>query len=188
MDSWRLKMVPIDCPEAWIRNYHYTLSNSPEEHSSDTPSRLQNRSYNAVSRYMCWLVWNKTHKYILWEERSDFELYTRWYILWLLCSSTCRDYCAPVHVVITVLQYMLWLLCCSTCCDYCVPAHVVITVLQYMLWLLCSSTCRDYCVPVHVVITVLQFMSWLLCSRTCCDYCAPVHVVITVLQSFRTST
>ena len=29
-----LKMGPIGCPETWVRNYHYSLRNNPEEHSS----------------------------------------------------------------------------------------------------------------------------------------------------------
>ena len=34
LDSWPLKMWPIDCPETSVRNYHYSLRNSPEERSS----------------------------------------------------------------------------------------------------------------------------------------------------------
>jgi len=33
MDSWRLKMGPISCPETSARNYHYTLRNNPEKRS-----------------------------------------------------------------------------------------------------------------------------------------------------------
>jgi hypothetical protein len=29
-----LKMVPKDCPETSVRSYHYSLSNNPEERSS----------------------------------------------------------------------------------------------------------------------------------------------------------
>ena len=32
--SWHLKMGPTGCPEASVRNYHYTLCNNPEECSS----------------------------------------------------------------------------------------------------------------------------------------------------------
>jgi hypothetical protein len=32
--SWLLKMGPIGCPETSVRNYHYLLSNIPEERSS----------------------------------------------------------------------------------------------------------------------------------------------------------
>ena len=31
-DSWPLKMGPIGFPETSVRNYHYLLCNSPEEH------------------------------------------------------------------------------------------------------------------------------------------------------------
>ena len=34
LDSWPLKMGPIGCPEPYIRNYHYSLCNNPEEQSS----------------------------------------------------------------------------------------------------------------------------------------------------------
>ena len=33
-DSSSLKMEPIGCPETSVRNYHYTLRNSPEVHGS----------------------------------------------------------------------------------------------------------------------------------------------------------
>ena len=32
--QWPLKMGLIDCPKTSVRNYHYSLCNSPEEHSS----------------------------------------------------------------------------------------------------------------------------------------------------------
>jgi len=31
-----LKMGPIVCPEMSVRNYHYSLLNTPEEHSLQT--------------------------------------------------------------------------------------------------------------------------------------------------------
>ena len=34
MDSWILKMGPVGFPETSIRNYHYSLHNIPEQHSS----------------------------------------------------------------------------------------------------------------------------------------------------------
>ena len=34
LDSWLLKMGPIDCPETSARNYHYSPRSSPEECSS----------------------------------------------------------------------------------------------------------------------------------------------------------
>ena len=34
LDSWPLKNRPIGCPETSVRNYHYSLRNSPEERSS----------------------------------------------------------------------------------------------------------------------------------------------------------
>jgi hypothetical protein len=34
LDSWPLKMRPIGCPEASVRNCHYSLRNRPEERSS----------------------------------------------------------------------------------------------------------------------------------------------------------
>jgi hypothetical protein len=33
-DSRHLKMRPIDRPETSVRNYHYSLHNSPEERST----------------------------------------------------------------------------------------------------------------------------------------------------------
>jgi len=33
LDTWLLKMGPISCPETSVRNYHYPLSNDPEERS-----------------------------------------------------------------------------------------------------------------------------------------------------------
>jgi hypothetical protein len=33
-DSWLFKMGPIDCPETSVRNYRYTVRNSPEALSS----------------------------------------------------------------------------------------------------------------------------------------------------------
>jgi len=35
-DSWTLKMLPIDCPETSVTNYHYSIRNSPEQRSSLT--------------------------------------------------------------------------------------------------------------------------------------------------------
>ena len=34
LDSWPLNLGPIGCPETSVRNCHYTLRNSPEEHRS----------------------------------------------------------------------------------------------------------------------------------------------------------
>ena len=34
LDSWHLKLGPIGCPETSVRNYCYTLCNSPEERCS----------------------------------------------------------------------------------------------------------------------------------------------------------
>ena len=34
LDSWPMRMRPIGCPETSVRNYHYSLSNSPEERCS----------------------------------------------------------------------------------------------------------------------------------------------------------
>ena len=35
LDSWPLKMGLLVCPETSVRNYHYSLCNSPEEWSSE---------------------------------------------------------------------------------------------------------------------------------------------------------
>ena len=37
--SWSLKMVPIGCPETSVRNYQYSLCNSPEEPQFSSTSR-----------------------------------------------------------------------------------------------------------------------------------------------------
>jgi hypothetical protein len=34
MDSWALKLEPISCPETSVRNYHYSMRNSPEDCSA----------------------------------------------------------------------------------------------------------------------------------------------------------
>jgi hypothetical protein len=34
VDSWSFKMEPIGCTETSVRNYHYSLRDSPEERSS----------------------------------------------------------------------------------------------------------------------------------------------------------
>jgi len=34
VDSWPPQMGPMGCPETSVRNYHYSLRNIPEEHSS----------------------------------------------------------------------------------------------------------------------------------------------------------
>jgi len=34
-DSWLLKIGPVGCPETSLRNYHYSLLNSPEERVSE---------------------------------------------------------------------------------------------------------------------------------------------------------
>ena len=39
-DSRPLKMGPIDCPEMSVRNYYYSLHNSPEERSIQGPDDL----------------------------------------------------------------------------------------------------------------------------------------------------
>ena len=46
--SWPLKMEPIVCPETPLRNYHYSLFNSPEERSSDLLSFGSLKSRNSV--------------------------------------------------------------------------------------------------------------------------------------------
>jgi hypothetical protein len=35
LDSWPLRMGPIGCPKMLVGNYHYSLCNNPEEHSSE---------------------------------------------------------------------------------------------------------------------------------------------------------
>jgi hypothetical protein len=35
MVSWPLKVGPIGCPETSVRNYHYSLRNNAEDHSSN---------------------------------------------------------------------------------------------------------------------------------------------------------
>ena len=46
--SWPLKMGPIGCPETSVRNYHYSLRNSPEERSSHLLSFGSLKSRNSV--------------------------------------------------------------------------------------------------------------------------------------------
>jgi len=50
--SWLLKMGPIGCPETAVKNYHYTLSNIPEER----------RSQNYVS----WTEWKSVCVCCIW--------------------------------------------------------------------------------------------------------------------------
>ena len=47
LDSWTQRMGPIGCPETSVRNYHYSLSNNPEEHSSGTYFILLNLRFSA---------------------------------------------------------------------------------------------------------------------------------------------
>jgi len=43
--SWPLKMGPIGCPEIWVRNYHYSLCNSPADSSFHVQGRLTQRIF-----------------------------------------------------------------------------------------------------------------------------------------------
>jgi hypothetical protein len=42
---WPLKMGPIGCPKTSIRNYHYSLHNNPEKHSSHPPCSWSLKSH-----------------------------------------------------------------------------------------------------------------------------------------------
>jgi hypothetical protein len=55
--GWSLKKGPIGCPAASVRNYHYTLSNTPEERGSHVL-----RGGSLKPRTACFYpLWNSTH-------------------------------------------------------------------------------------------------------------------------------
>jgi hypothetical protein len=43
-------MGPIGCPETSVRNYHYTLRNNPEEHSSPFLSLIRDVQWIVIGR------------------------------------------------------------------------------------------------------------------------------------------
>jgi hypothetical protein len=51
LDSWPLKMEPLDCPETSVRNCHYCLRNNTGEHSSHP---LHDRSLKSRKMQTCW--------------------------------------------------------------------------------------------------------------------------------------
>jgi hypothetical protein len=50
-NTWPLKMGLIGCPETSLRNYRYSLSNNPDEHSVLSSSNSGNRISNGVLQY-----------------------------------------------------------------------------------------------------------------------------------------
>jgi len=53
LDSWTLRMGLIGCPKMLVRNYHYSLCNNPEEHSSKL---LRGRSLKSRTHYSCQIL------------------------------------------------------------------------------------------------------------------------------------
>ena len=53
-DSWPSKMLPICCPETSVRNYHYSLCNSPVEHSSHLLRGVSLKSN--IQRELCQVI------------------------------------------------------------------------------------------------------------------------------------
>ena len=70
-----LKMEPICCPETSVRNYHYSLRNDPEGHSSYL---LCGRSLKSRKKIPIWRILIENH---VWEY---FLIFVSYPIVWLI--------------------------------------------------------------------------------------------------------
>ena len=137
MNSWPLKMVPIGCPETSVRNYHYSLRNTPEECSSHLL-----RGGCLKSRFVVYIVPLFMFSTCVGNVTNRIRWWKQWKVKWMFCCGV--QLClTDVHQLTDITSpssssWTLWCVGCKSC---------AVQLIHFQLILLCPSSSWATCIP-----------------------------------------